>query len=59
MGLKDVRLGENREAKSIWRFWEVWRVRCLVGASTRLEARGLGGLSSGEPEFSAGVPEVN
>ena len=28
----------------VWRFWEVWRVCCLVGASTRLEARGLGGF---------------
>ena len=25
---------------------EVWRVCCLVGASTRLEAQGLGGLAS-------------
>ena len=30
----------------VWRFWEVWRVWNLVGASTRLEARGLGGLIS-------------
>ena len=29
----------------VWRFWEVWRVCCLVTASTRLEARGLGGLT--------------
>ena len=27
-----------------WRFWEVWRVCCLVGGSTRHEARGLGGF---------------
>ena len=27
----------------VWRFWEVWRVCCVVSASTRLEARGLGG----------------
>ena len=30
----------------VWRFWEVWRVWSLVTASTRLEARGLGGLIS-------------
>ena len=29
----------------VWRFWEVWRVGCWVRASTRLEARGLGGFS--------------
>ena len=28
----------------VWRFWEVWRVWNLVSASTRLEARSLGGL---------------
>ena len=28
----------------VWRFWEVWRVWCWFEASTRLEARGLGGL---------------
>ena len=30
----------------VWRFggFRVWRVCCLGGASTRLEARGLGGL---------------
>ena len=30
----------------VWRFWEVWRVGCWFGASTRLEARGLGGLNT-------------
>ena len=30
----------------VWRFCEVWVVCCLVGASTRLEARGLGGFMS-------------
>ena len=30
--------------RMVWRFWEVWRVCCLVQTSTRLEARGLGGL---------------
>ena len=28
----------------VWRFWEVWRVCCLVQTSTCLEARGLGGF---------------
>ena len=28
----------------VWRFWEVSRVCCWVTTSTRLEARGLGGL---------------
>ena len=28
----------------VWRFVEVWRVGCSVTGSTRLEARGLGGL---------------
>ena len=28
----------------VWRFWEVWRVGCWFAASTRLEARGLGGF---------------
>ena len=28
----------------VWRFWEVWRVWCWFEASTRLEARGLGGF---------------
>ena len=32
----------------VWRFLEVWRVCCLVQTSTRLEARGLGGLKRNE-----------
>ena len=35
----------------VWRFWEVWRVWrvcCWVGASKRLEARGLGGFMKKE-----------
>ena len=28
----------------VWRFWEVWRVGCWFAASTRLEARSLGGF---------------
>ena len=44
------RLGGGRERvnppprRLVWRFWEVWRVWNLVTASTRHEARGLGGL---------------
>ena len=34
----------------VWRFWEVWRVWNLVSASTRLEARGLGGFLDFEAE---------
>ena len=36
----------------VWRFWEVWRVDGWFGRSTRLEARGLGGLTLSWGNFS-------
>ena len=36
--------GVGGPSSLVWRFWEVWRVCCLVSASTCLEARGHGGF---------------
>ena len=49
-GSEPDRLGGGRgrvnppPRRLVWRFWEVWRVWCWFGGSTRLEARGLGGF---------------
>ena len=36
--------GNPPPRRLVWRFWEVWRVWKLRTASTRQEARGLGGF---------------